>query len=294
MKRVEVGAALRRDPAIFFEAVLRTLHPQFTPLTPWYVETIIHHCLNGKAGHRLITVALPPLSLKSTLCSVALPALLIGRLPGFRVLVCAADRAAARRIQALFTTTTTSPWYQHAFGGTRFAERKSRGGATSRMPSFTCITTRDDAPNSLFDLIVIDDPYGGTAANPIEFERVNALFDQALMLRVRDPADPFVLAVMTRAGTRDLHAHLRLRRNATALEFPAIATERSRWPLLNGTHHIRRIDEVLAPEIHSSAALERVRLSMTRSEFNQRFQQDVSPPPLLAFGDTPEKWGERL
>jgi hypothetical protein len=120
----------RNDFGAFTYEAFKALNPG-QPLIPnWHIDAIcyqLQQMVTGDARKRLI-LNLPPRTLKSFIVSVALPAWLLGRNPGSRI-ICAsyADELAtkfSRDCRALLET----PFYKRLFPRTRLNPKKASEG----------------------------------------------------------------------------------------------------------------------------------------------------------------------
>jgi len=121
------NAIYRTDFGAFTYRAFAAINPGQRLIPNWHIDVICYHLqlmVNGEARKRLV-INLPPRTLKSFILSVALPAWLLGRAPGTRI-ICASysDELAAkfsRDCRALLET----PFYKSVFPATRLNPKKA-------------------------------------------------------------------------------------------------------------------------------------------------------------------------
>src|SRR5262245_10267119 len=86
--RVVLNAVLRASFPSFLQRRVLTLNPGPTFVDGWHFEALAYHLELVRIGKlRRLIVNVPPRSLKSTICSVAFPAFVLGHDPSRRFIV---------------------------------------------------------------------------------------------------------------------------------------------------------------------------------------------------------------
>jgi hypothetical protein len=132
------------------------------------------------------------------------------------------------------------------------------------------------------DLIIIDDPLkADEALSDNQRNNVNKWYDTALGTRINSPNTGSIIIVMQRLHANDLVAHVQEKDDWEVLSFAAIAEKNETYRV---TTHFgsavfsRKRDEVLHPDFHSRAFLERQRRLMAEYNFAAQYQQNPQPP----------------
>src|SRR5688500_5510512 len=112
-------AALRIDLSTFSRMVFRTLHPGGELDPNWHIDAIVHRLEQAHAGvEKRLIINVPPRSLKSILTSVALPAFILGRNPGARLICVSYAQPLATKLSRDFRRVLESDWYRAVFPST--------------------------------------------------------------------------------------------------------------------------------------------------------------------------------
>ena len=147
--------------AFAYEA-FKALNPGQRLIPNWHIDAICHHVqqmVTGEARKRL-NLNLPPRTLKSFIVSVALPAWLLGRNPGTRI-ICASysDELSAkfsRDCRALLET----PFYKRVFPGTQLNPKKASEGEfeTTKRGSRLATSVGGTLTGRGGEVLIVDDP----------------------------------------------------------------------------------------------------------------------------------------
>src|SRR5271169_5713632 len=120
--RDALDALLRTQFIAFFQLCFLTLNPGATYMPNWHIDALAYHLALVWLGKiRRLIVNLPPRYLKSLMCSVALPAFVIGHDPTKRFIVVSYNANLALQLGRHFRTVLQSPWYQRIFPDTRIS-----------------------------------------------------------------------------------------------------------------------------------------------------------------------------
>lgn len=275
-------ALLREHLYFFIWKAFASLHPgqSFTPA--WHVRAMAHaleQAATGEGQRLLITV--PPRHLKSICTAVALPAWLLARDPGLKIMVASYGGDLAAKHARDFRTLLQQDWYQSLFprtrlapGGNREEEQVTSAGGGRKAVSLGGAATGFGA-----DLIIVDDLMkAADAASAVERAKVRGYYEQTLLSRLNDKGRGRVIAIQQRLHENDLAGYLIEGGQFAHLNLRAIAAQDEAIALGFGQVHRRAKDEALCPEREPVSVLERLRVEMGAPAFSAQYQQDPTPP----------------
>ena len=207
-----LNAILRTDFHAFVQKVFETVSPNATYLDNWHIKLIcseISDMLTGK--NRRLIINIPPRYMKSIICSVALPAFILGHNPKATVICVSYSDDLSLKFANDCRNVMESDWYKDMFPGTRISksrrsvadfETTKNGGRLSTSVGGT-LTGRGA------DFIVIDDPIKPTdATSDIIREKVNQWFQTTLCSRLNDKKLGCILLIMQRLHENDMTGFL--------------------------------------------------------------------------------------
>jgi predicted phage terminase large subunit-like protein len=233
----------------------------------------------GKAPRRLVT-NLPPRSLKSIICSVALPAWLLGRDPATRIICASYSDDLAAKFSRECRGLVETPFYRRLFPQTRLSSKKAaecefettrRGGRLATSIGGT-LTGRGGT------VFIIDDPLKANDAGSEVARRASVdWFRNTALSRLDEPRNSIVLVAMQRLHVDDLSGIL-IEQGWPSLVIPAIATEPASYPLSEEEVYDRPMDELLQPERDSHEVLEQQKRDLGSHLFAAQYQQNPTPP----------------
>jgi predicted phage terminase large subunit-like protein len=276
------NAIYRTDFGAFTYRAFEAINPGQRLIPNWHIDVICYHLqlmVNGEARKRLV-INLPPRTLKSFIVSVALPAWLLGRAPGARI-ICASysDELAAkfsRDCRALLET----PFYKSAFPRTRLNPKKASEGEfeTTKRGSRLATSVGGTLTGRGGGVLIIDDPIKANDADS-EVARRGAIdwFSNTAMSRLDDPATTLVCIAMQRLHVDDL-AGILIERGWPKLVLPAIATEGGDYVTGPDEVYHRPVEELLQPNRDSLEAIEELKREIGSRVFAAQYQQMPTPP----------------
>ena len=155
------GLALARDSLEFFALMaFRVLYDE-PYLHNWHVAAIAFELSRLAEGDfRRLIITMPPRTLKSFLASICLPAWLLGRRPGEKIICASYAQPLSSDFAFQMRQLMESSWYREVFPGTHIDPRKSgvdeirttRGGFRLSTSVGGSLTGRGG------NFIIIDDP----------------------------------------------------------------------------------------------------------------------------------------
>jgi predicted phage terminase large subunit-like protein len=277
--RSALDEAVRNDFRSFLRKAFGVVSPE-TPFIPnWHVNAIayvLEQCMVGKTKRLLIT--LPPRSGKSILCSVALPAFILGKDPTQRIICASYAHELATKFNRDTRAVMQTPWYQRAFPETRLSSEKqtetefmttARGGRFATSVGGV-LTGRGG------NYIIVDDPMKPEDAVS-DAKRLHATnwFDGTLTTRLDDKTKGVIIVVMQRLQVDDLAGHVLAKDGYVHLNLPAIAETDMVIPTGSGAYH-RRAGETLHPGLPKDV-LDRTKTEIGSFMFSAQYQQQPVP-----------------
>jgi len=253
------------------------------PLVPnWHIDAIcyqIQQMVTGEAKKRLI-LNLPPRTLKSFIVSVALPAWLLGRNPGTRI-ICAsyADELAtkfSRDCRALLET----PFYKRLFPGTRLNPKKASEGEfeTTKRGYRLATSVGGTLTGRGGDVLIVDDPIKANDAESEVARRAAAeWFRNTALSRLDDRAKSLVCLAMQRLHVDDPSGIL-IEQGWPSLVLPAIAVEAAYYATGEDEVYHRPVGELLQPQRDSAEDIDELKREISSRVFAAQYQQNPTPP----------------
>jgi predicted phage terminase large subunit-like protein len=279
-----VNAACRQDFVSFVRKVFHVLNPSAKFYMNWHICRIAYVLEQVRLGTiKRLMITVPPRSLKSIMCSVALPAFVLGHDPTKRLIVVSYSADLAIKHGNDFRAVVNSEEYRGIFPAMRISAMKNtqtevvttRNGFRLAMSVDGALTGRGG------DIIIIDDPIAALAAalSQKAREHVQHWYFNTLLSRLDDKQNGAIVLVMQRLHEDDLAGVLlRSSDEWTVVSLPAIAEQDEEIPIGNGQIHVRRAGDVLHPEREPREVLESLRAQLGAEIFAAQYQQQPVPP----------------
>lgn len=281
-----MDALARDDFSLFARRAFRELYDQ--PFHDnWHVQAIAHSLTEAVEGEtRRLIIAMPPRSLKSFLASICLPAWILGRRPGERI-VCASYAQKLSEEHAFETRRLMqSAWYRGVFPGTHLDPKKSnlevlattRGGhrrATSVGGSLTGLGG---------NLVLIDDPIKAADAHS-EVARENAMqwYGGTVASRLDDPKKGRIIVIAQRLHMEDLPGQLLAQGGWKQLELPLVEWKQREVPIAPGRILERPAGNILHDARIGENEIARLLSEMGRRDFEAQYNQRPQAPGGALF-----------
>ena len=263
----------------------------------WHISVIcneINDMLDGKNRNLILNV--PPRHLKSIICSVALPAFILGHNPKSNVMcVSYSDELASKRANDC-RNIMQSAWYQEIFPRTKIQSfRRSindfsttLGGGRFATSVGGTITGRGA------EWIIIDDPLKpNDALSDIQREKVNDWFGTTLYSRLNDKATGRILVIMQRLHQNDLTGFLlNSDMGLKHVKLQAIATTDEHWEItsrITGKTSLieRKPGDLLHPSRENEQVMDDIKNKLGSFAFSGQYQQEPVP---VEGGLVKESW----
>jgi predicted phage terminase large subunit-like protein len=276
-------AIVRTDFASFSRKVFQTLSPSATYYENWHVHAIIHKLELVRRGKiRRLIINVPPRSMKSTICSVAFPAFMLGHDPTKRFICISYGSDLAIKLGNDCREIISSSWYRQLFPDTRISSLKNAETefATSRFGFRISTSIEGTLTGRGGDIIILDDPIKPIDAfSDSKRERVNNSFVNTILSRLDDKRAGSIIIVMQRLHEDDLVG--RLLREAPeewhVLSLSAIAEQEERIQIGEQRYHVRRVGDLLHAEREPLSVLESYRRQIGSEVFAAQYQQSPVP-----------------
>ena len=270
---------LLNELSLFVRKAVHELLPAGQTLKEnWHIDAIIFALLNVVTGaSKRLIINLPPQFLKSMICSVALPAFLLGRNPGMRIMCVSYNAELANNLHDYFLRLVQSPWYQNAFHP-RIARAVMDSYETEDGGRRYAMSVDGKITGYSADLIIIDDPLNANDAfSKPERDRVNNFATGALFSRLSNKMEGRIILVMQRLHAEDLSGYLLARAEWEHLCLPGIAPCDRLIQLPYGKTYAWKEGEALHSEFCDLKTLDRIKREMGTMAFNAQYLQEPMP-----------------
>lgn len=298
-----LGAILRQDFASFVHKVFNEVSPGNDFANNWHIDLICDWLTDMISGtKRRVIINIPPRHLKSIICSVALPAFILGHNPKARLVCVSYSDELATKLANDCRNVMQSGWYKQIFPFTRLSasrnaqsdfETTQRGGRFSTSIGGV-LTGRGG------DWIIIDDPLKPSdAASDVMRGRVNDWYGSTLYSRLDNQKEGRILLIMQRLHQNDLTGFLLESNNGfELLRLPAVAEGAESWTLKNGCTIYRQPGDLLHPSREGADEISAIRASIGELVFAGQYQQRPAPATgaiicrdwLHFYNDIPQKF----
>jgi len=276
-------AIIRTDFCTFIGKTFEILSPSATYCDNWHIQATadkLERVRHGKINRLIINV--PPRSLKSTICSVAFPAFLLGHDPTKRIICISYSSDLAIKLGNDCREVMNSSWYQQLFPQTEISRLKNTETefATTGFGYRISASIEGSLTGRGGDIIILDDPIKPIdALRDRRRERVNSSFFNTILSRLDDKRTGAIIIVMQRLHEDDLVGRL-LREQPeewTVLSMPAIAEQEEKIQIGEQKYHVRRVGDLLHAEREPLSVLESYRRQMGSEVFAAQYQQSPVP-----------------
>jgi predicted phage terminase large subunit-like protein len=275
-------ACYRNDLGAFAYQAFKALNPGQLLISNWHIDAICHHVqrmVTGEARKRLI-LNLPPRTLKSFIASVALPAWLLGRNPGSRIICASYSDELSTKFSRDCRALLGTPFYKRVFPGTRLNPQKASEGEfeTTKRGYRLATSVGGTLTGRGGDVLVVDDPIKANDAES-EVARRAAIewFRNTALSRLDDPSESLVCIAMQRLHVDDLSGIL-IEQGWPRLVLPAIAVEAADYEIGEDEVYHRPAGQLLQPERDSAEAMEELKCEIGSRVFAAQYQQNPTPP----------------
>jgi predicted phage terminase large subunit-like protein len=278
--REAANAVLQISFGAFCYKAFEVLHPAERLIPNWHIDAICYAIeqMVRDQGPKMLTVNLPPRSLKSHIISVCLPAWLLGRNPSAKIVCASYSQDLANKFSRDCRALMESRCYHGVFPRTRLNPKKSTESEfeTTRRGFRFATSVGGTLTGRGGRTLIVDDPIKSNDANSaVALAGADEWFHDTAINR-QDSADALVLLTMQRLHQRDLSGTL-IDRGWPSLVIPAIATESRDYLVGEDDIYHRPEGEVLQPGRDTREAVAVKRLQVGSRVWAAQYQQNPTP-----------------
>jgi predicted phage terminase large subunit-like protein len=276
----------REDLAVFVAGAFRQLRDE-PYLRNWHVEAIAHQLMGAVAGdHRRLIITIPPRTMKSFIASVCLPAWLLGRSPGMRIICASYAQDLSSDFAYEMRKLMQTPWYRQVFPGTHLDPKRSavdeirttRGGYRLSTSTGGTLTGRGG------DVIIIDDPIKAKDAHSDTVrESAWKWFTGTVLSRLNNQKKGVIIVVAQRLHMEDLPGRLLATEGWHELCLPIVAWQDQEIEIAKGRLAHRPAGHTLHDQRFGPEEIRRLREEMGERDFEAQYNQRPLPPGGALF-----------
>lgn len=278
---------LRTDFKTFCIKVFNTISSADTYMDNWHVDVIcneIEQMIDGKNNRLIINI--PPRNMKSIICSVALPAFLLGHDPTTRIICVSYGDELVKKLANDCKTVMTSAWYKELFPRTVIDSKHCSATDFGTTCSGGRFSTSVGGPLTGIggDWIIIDDPLkAGDGSSDTIREKVNDWYTNTLYSRLNNKNTGRILVIMQRLHLLDFTGFLMsLDMGYKLIRIPMIAETDEDWSFPNkytGKMCVikRKKGDLLHTEREGPETVEGLRNAVGIQVFAGQYQQTPIP-----------------
>jgi hypothetical protein len=196
--RKAADALYRNNFGAFTYAAFTALNPGMRLVPNWHIDAVCHHVQEmvlGRARNRLVLNS-PPRTLKSFKTSVSLPAWILGRNPGARIICASYSEDLAHKFSRDTRTPLETPFYRRIFPRTRLNPRKATEGEfeTTQRGYRLATSVGGTLTGRGGDVLIIDDPIkANDASSQLALVGANDWFRNTALSRLDDQQKSLVI-----------------------------------------------------------------------------------------------------
>ena len=232
------NAILRKSFSSFVQKCFYELNPSEIFIKGAYIDLLcdqIQNMIEGK--NQKLIINLPPRYLKSVICSIALPAFILGHNPSTKIMCISYGEELASKLAADCKSVMEADWYKALFPETRIrTDKKSVMDFETTKHGGRFATTISGAVTGRgADWIIIDDPLKpADALSDVVREKINELYGNTVSSRLNDKNTGRILVVMQRLHAHDLSGFLfENDPDFKSIVLPLIAEKDEKWQIKN-------------------------------------------------------------
>jgi predicted phage terminase large subunit-like protein len=287
----EFYAFLKNDFVSFVEKVFFEVSPcedQSSGYKPnWHIEYICGELTKMVEFNRnRLIINIPPRHMKSIICSIALPAWILGHNPTATIITVSYADDLSEKFASDCRRVMESVWYKKIFPLTRISPKRNRATEfeTTRGGGRFASSVNGVLTGRGADYIIIDDPIKPQDANSEAIrEKVNEWFSSTLYSRLNDKAKGRIILIMQRLHENDLTGYLLNKELGFRLiKLPSIAEKDELWYIWDHLvqrdwKKFRKKGEALHPERENIELLSKIRANLGEFTFAGQYQQSPVP-----------------
>ncbi len=279
--RLALLAVTRNDLEAFSERVFNELNPGSPYHSNWHVSAVtyqLERCVRGEI--KRLAILLPPRQLKSTIVSVALPAFILGRTPGAKIICASYGPQLALDLSNKTRRILNASWYQHTYPGTTIGSSDTQSYVSTTEGGYRFATTPGGSMTGIgADFIILDDPQKASdMAHDTSRNEAKLWLNDTVYSRFDNPRTGVLIIVMQRLHEDDLVGHVLQSGGWEVLKIPIRAEENLSYDLSDNVQHRFKKGEFLHPGQFGQKEFDSYRDSMGTAIFYAQYQQSPVPP----------------
>mgnify|MGYP003585248560 CR=1 FL=1 len=249
----------------------------------WHISVICHELeevMNGRQNRLIVNI--PPRYLKSIICSVALPAFILGHNPKANIICASYSDDLAAKMALDCRKIMESAWYKNTFPTARLSKNKNAvndfettagGGRFSTSVGGT-LTGRGG------DYIIVDDPIKPSdAISETIRNKTNDWYSNTLYSRLNDKKNGKIIIIMQRTHQNDFTGFLMAQDSGFKLiKMPVLAEQDEQWTWLNYSgvkcNIERKAGEPLHSGLNDKKSVQEIAAIMSAYDFAGQYQQN--------------------
>lgn len=291
-ERLLFNSILRTNFKSFVEKVfLEVASEDYKP--NWHIDLICSEItkLINKKDNRLI-INIPPRYMKSIICSIALPAWLLGHNPKTTIITASYCDVLSEKFALECKRIMETSWYKEIFPLSRISSKKNAITTFETTQDGWLFSTSVSGTLTGVgaDFIIIDDPIKPIeASSDVVRDKVNDWFLSTLYSRLNNKEKGKILLIMQRLHENDLTGFL-LNTNFgfKCISLPVIAENDEKWKIydsiLQKTYiKKRKKGELLHPERENLYTIKKTEGNIGKEHFETQYQQLSDPKDKIIY-----------
>ncbi len=263
------------------------ISPNATYLDNWHIDIICYELkqiIEGKNNRAIINI--PPRYMKSIICSVALPAFILGHNPKATIIAVSYSDDLAEKFALDCRKIIESNWYQEIFPATKLSKKRKSVSdfETTKNGGRYSTSVQGTLTGRGADYIIIDDPIKPIDANSDTIRaKTNNWYGSTLYSRLNDKKNGKIIVIMQRLHENDFTGYLLNTDDSFKLiKIQGIAEKNEVWNMKDYFGNIKIITRekgvALHPQRDGINKLLEAKKTMGELVFAGQYQQ--SPRPL--------------
>lgn len=284
-KKAILNSLLRSNFKSFVEKVFKEVSPNATYLDNWHIDVMCHELMNTmETEQNRLIINIPPRYMKSIICSVALPAFILGHNPKANIIVVSYADELSSNLALKCKQVMESAWYKELFPNTRLSKKSINDFETTKGGCRYATSINGTLTGRGADYIIIDDPMKPMdACSDLLRDKTNDWYGSTLYSRLNNKKDGKIIIVMQRLHEEDLTGYiLATDPNFKHIKISTIAESDEKWTVKDRISEaqktfIRKKNEPLHPEREDLAKLYQAKEYMGEYNFAGQYQQNPAP-----------------
>lgn len=280
-----LNAILRTDFKAFVRKVFDEVSGADEYKDNWHIDKIcsfVTDVIDGSFNRGIINI--PPRSLKSIICSIALPAFLLGHNPRTRIICASYSDEFALKLAGDCIRVIQSHWYQELFPATKLIKFAKGDFETTLNGGRFSASINGGVTGRGADWVIVDDPLkpSDSFSTPLR-ERVNEWYRSTLLTRLNDKKNGKIIVVMQRLHENDLSGYILDTDSSYHHVKLSMIAEQNEMIRINplsksvGEFIERNIGDLLHPERDDLEVVKKLRSDLGEYAFSGQYQQNPAP-----------------